>query len=81
MTGRLVLLLLAAAVAYAVWAYCHPWRACPRCKGSGSNALSTSRRRGRCRRCKGSREIQTIGSRALHKAVRSAAGYRRDRKG
>jgi len=72
------LLGIAAAViaGYAAWAYFHPFRSCPRCKGSGTNQLSTARRRGKCRRCKGSREIKTVGSRALHRAVRSATSYR-----
>lgn len=76
MTGRLVLVVLAAIAAYAVWAYCHPWRPCPRCGGKGTSALSTRRRNGKCRRCKGTREVRTLGSRALHRAVRGATDYR-----
>ncbi len=74
-------LMIAAAVAgYAVWAYTHPYRRCPRCKGKGSNRGSTRRRSGRCRRCKGSRQVKTLGSRMLHRMVRGAVRYRNDRK-
>jgi len=72
MTGWLILITLAGGTGRAVWIYHHPFRACPRCKGSGRNRMSTARRRGHCRRCKGSREIQARGSRMIHRAVRSA---------
>ncbi|MGO8886638.1 MAG: hypothetical protein ACLQDY_08905 [Streptosporangiaceae bacterium] len=74
-------LVIAAIVAgYAVWAYFHPYRPCPRCKGKGTNRGSTGRRSGRCRRCKGSRQVKTLGSRMLHRMVRGAVRYRNDRK-
>lgn len=76
MNGRLVLVGLAVVTGYAIWAYNHPWRDCPRCKGSGRNALSTRRRRGRCWRCHGAREVRTLGARAMHRAVRSVRTYR-----
>lgn len=69
---RLVLIVTAVVVAYAVWAYLHPWRPCPRCQGSGRNRGSTARRWGKCWRCKGSREVRTTGARLLHRMVRSA---------
>jgi hypothetical protein len=78
--GHLILAAAATAVVYAVWAYFHPFRDCPRCKGSGRNRLSTKRRRGRCWRCKGTREIRTLGARMLHRAVRSARSSWRGRK-
>jgi hypothetical protein len=71
MNGRLVFVLAAALVAYAIWAYLHPFRPCPRCRGTGASRLSTARRRGHCWRCKGTREVRTAGSRMLHRAVRS----------
>jgi hypothetical protein len=80
MNGRLALVILAAVVGYAIWAYNHPWRDCPRCKGSGRNRLSTKRRRGKCWRCKGTREVRTLGARMLHRAVRSARSSWRGRK-
>jgi len=81
MTAVEVLAALAASAGYATWAYCHPFKSCPRCKATGVNALSTPRRRGKCRRCKGTREVRTLGARVLHRAVRSIRGYRHDRKG
>lgn len=74
------LIVTADALAYAAWAYFHPFRPCPRCQGSGTNRLSTRRRSGRCTRCGGTRQVQTAGSRMLHRAVRGAASYRNDRK-
>jgi len=80
MTAAEVVAALLAGAGYATWAYLHPWRDCPRCKATGRNRLSTPRRRGKCRRCKGTREVRTLGARVLHRAVRSARGYRNDRK-
>jgi len=70
--AHLIAVLALVAGGYAVWAYFHPWRDCPRCKATGRNRLSTDRRRGKCRRCKGSREVKTFGAQLLHRAVRSA---------
>jgi DnaJ-class molecular chaperone len=75
------LVIAAAVIGYAVWAYNHPFRPCPRCQGNGTNRGSTKRRSGRCRRCKGDKQVKTLGSRVLHRATRSAAQYRNDRKG
>jgi DnaJ-class molecular chaperone len=76
--GYLVVTL--AVTGYAVWAYTHPFRPCPRCQGKGTNRGSTRRRSGRCKRCKGNRQVQTIGSRALHRAVRALVQANNDRK-
>lgn len=78
---HLLLLLLAASIGYGIWAYTHPYRPCPWCKGKGSNRGSTRRRSGRCRRCGGSKQVKSIGSRMLHRAIRGAARFNRDRKG
>lgn len=59
-----------AAVGYAVWAYTHAWVDCWLCKGTGRNFGSTKRRRGKCWRCRGRREIRAPGARLLHYAVR-----------
>jgi hypothetical protein len=80
MTARLVLGGLALIAGYAVWAYFHPFRPCPRCAGKGTNRGSTRRRSGKCPRCKGSREIKTIGSQLLHRAVKSTRASWRGRK-
>lgn len=66
------LIAIADLIAYAIWAYQHPWRDCPRCKATGRNRMSTGQRRGKCRRCKGTREVRTLGAQLLHRAVRSA---------
>ena len=57
-----------------------PFRPCTRCQGRGTNRGSTSKRHGTCRRCNGTRHVQRLGSRTVHRAVRSAVAYRRDRK-
>ena len=71
MNAHLILLGLAATVGYGIWAYTHPWRPCPWCGGKGTNRGSTKRRSGRCWRCKGTKQVKTLGSRMLRKAVRS----------
>jgi hypothetical protein len=80
MTGRLVLGALVLAAGYAVWAYFHPFRPCPRCGGTGANRGSTRRRKGKCGRCKGSREVKTVGARLIHRAIRSGRSGWRNRK-
>jgi DnaJ-class molecular chaperone len=80
MNGHLLLAGLAAAAGYAVWAYFHPFRTCPRCKGKGTNRGSTRRRSGHCGRCHGSRQVKTLGARTLHRVVRALVQARRDRK-
>ena len=77
MTAAEVVAALLAAAGYATWSYLHPWHDCPRCKATGRNRLSTPRRRGKCRRCKGTREVRTLGARVLHRAVRSIRSYRK----
>ena len=70
-----------AVVAWWLWhAWFHPFRPCPRCRGKGTNRGSGKRRHGACKRCDGTRHVQRIGSRAVHRAVRSIIGYRRNRK-
>ena len=73
------LVIIAAVLGYAIWAYAHPFRACPRCQGKGINRLSTKRRSGRCRRCKGSKVVKTLGAAVLHKAVRSMIDHAKGR--
>jgi len=76
--GRCLLLLGAAFAVWALRAWFHPFAACRWCGGRrGRNAGSTSRRWGRCRACDGSGQRQVLGSRALHRAVRGRAGWRR----
>ena len=81
MNASLVITVLLVLFGYGTWAYFHPFRPCPRCKGRGTNRGSTRRRTGPCGRCGGSRQVQTRGSRMLHRAIRGAVRSSRDRKG
>jgi DnaJ-class molecular chaperone len=70
-------LILAAAIAgYLAHLYLHPFAPCRKCSGKGTNRGSSRRAFGHCRRCKGTRTRQRLGSRALHRAVRSIVAYR-----
>ena len=63
--------------------YAHPFKPCPRCAGRaipGTNRGSRPRAFGRCKRCGGSRQVQRIGSRQVHRAVRALVKANRDRK-
>jgi hypothetical protein len=60
--------------------YLWPFRPCPRCSGSGRNTGSNNRRHGDCGKCGGTRRVQRLGSRAIHKAVRGTADAARNRK-
>ena len=72
------LIAIADLIGYGIWAYTHPWRSCPKCKGTGVNRMSTKRRSGRCARCKGTRQVKTLGAQLLHRIIRSIVSYRRD---
>ena len=62
--------IIAAAATWWLWhAYFHPFRPCPRCKGKGTNRGSTRRRFGNCTRCGGSKHVQRLGSKTVHRAV------------
>jgi len=74
------LLILAAAAWWLISRYFWPFRPCPRCKGSGTNPGSNSKRHGPCGRCHGSRHVQRIGSKTVHRAVRAVIKYRRSSK-
>jgi hypothetical protein len=65
------------------WVFCAwrwPFAPCWSCSGRKTNRGSTRRRYGRCRRCDGSGMRQVTGSKTLHRAIRSAARYRDNRK-
>lgn len=80
MSAHLIEVIGAAAVAWAVRAYFWPYAPCRWCKGSGTNRGSSRKRFGDCRWCHGTRKRQVLGSRTLHRAVRGAVAYRRNRK-
>lgn len=72
----LTLIITAAVIAYLGSLYLWPYAPCRWCKGRGTNRGSTRRRFGDCRWCGGTRRRQRLGSRTVHRAVRSAVGYR-----
>jgi len=74
------LLALLLVLAWAVCAYLWPFGPCWRCKGGKTTRGSTKRRYGLCRSCGGTSGRQVIGSRTVHRAVRSVRKYRGDRK-
>ena len=76
----LFLVILVAAAVWVVRAYFWPMAPCRRYKGSKTNKGSNKKRFGKCRKCKGSGTRQVIGSRTLHRAVRSGVKYRKQRK-
>jgi hypothetical protein len=64
-------LILAAALALAVWAgwlYLAPFGRCPKCKGTG-HIKAGPRRRPVCPKCKGRKRVQRRGSRTVHRLV------------
>jgi hypothetical protein len=63
--------------------YVHPSKPCPRCQRRevpGTNRGSRRSAFGRCNRCDSARPVPRIGSRQLHRAVRSLADARTNRK-
>lgn len=46
-----------------------PYRPCSRCKATGRNKGSNSRRHGDCKRCGGTRRVQRPGARTVHRAI------------
>lgn len=70
-------LILAGAAILLTWAgslYAWPFGPCPRCRGTGVNRGSTSRRFGTCRRCGGTRRVQRRGSRTVHRIAWTVRG-------
>lgn len=74
----LFLLALAGALGYAGSLYIWPMKPCTRCGGTGRNKGSTKKRYGACRarRCERG-TVQRLGSKSVHRAVRSLVAYRR----
>ncbi len=66
-----ILVALLMLLAWLVSLYVYPFTGCGRCHGTGLNKGSNGKRFGTCKRCGGSRRRQRIGSRALHRWVRS----------
>jgi hypothetical protein len=68
----LVVLVLLVALVISRWRW--PLRPCPRCRGRGTNPGSTGKRYGRCRRCKGTKQVKRFGATAVHRFFWSVAG-------
>lgn len=68
----LALVILAAGWVVSLWRW--PLRPCPWCKGRGVNRGSSARRYGRCRKCKGTKQVRRIGATAVHRFWWSLAG-------
>ena len=70
-------------IALAIWtirAYFWPFAPCRKCKGAKTNRGSTRKRFGSCPRCGGTGTRQVLGSKAVHRAVRSLIAYHRNSK-
>jgi hypothetical protein len=68
----LALLAVIAGLVISRWRW--PLRPCPRCGGKGTNRGSTSRRYGRCPKCKGTKQVRRIGATAVHRFFWTVAG-------
>ena len=73
----LTLLILIGIPAWMVSLWLWPWKPCGWCSGSGTNIGSNSRRHGNCRRCKGAKRVQRLGSKQMHRMVQSAKGRKK----
>lgn len=62
--------------AWLVCAWRWPFAPCWSCQGRKTNRGSTKRRFGKCRRCDGTGSRQVLGSKTVHRAIRSARKYR-----
>lgn len=81
--ARVTGLAVAAVLVYAGSLYKYPWRPCAWCKGSGLSRGSSKGRHGRCWRCKGTKQVQRLGSRSVHRlawAIRGEVGRARARR-
>ncbi len=72
----LFLIIAAAVVVWIIRAYLVPFAPCRRCQGRKVNRFSGKRRYGLCGSCGGTGSRQVLGSKAVHKAVRSILAYR-----
>jgi DnaJ-class molecular chaperone len=70
----LFLALLAVITGLVISRWRWPLRPCPRCRGKGVNRGSTGKRYGRCRRCKGTKQVRRVGATAVHRFFWSVAG-------
>jgi hypothetical protein len=78
---ELFLIFLAAFTAWCAWVYLNPFTDCGWCHGTGRHRLSGRRYRGSCwnPRCQRG-QVQRLGSKSVHRAVRTLVAYHRNRK-
>jgi len=62
------------AAAYALGCWLWPFRACPRCGGTGKRVSPSGKAFGLCRRCKGTARRLRFGRRAWEYSRRARAG-------
>jgi len=74
------LIIAVVVVGYLGHLYLHPFGQCRRCRGRGTNRGSRPKAFGNCKRCKGTRTRQRLGSKTVHRAVRSLVAARNNRK-
>jgi hypothetical protein len=72
--STLILVIFAFVTSWSVSLFFWPWRRCSKCGGSGLNRGSNTKRFGECRRCRGNKRIQRLGSRTPHRAVWTVRG-------
>jgi hypothetical protein len=77
---QLFLICVAVAVIYAGSLYVWPFRPCGRCSGKGTNPFSNRKRFGLCKKCSGTKAVQRLGSKTVHRIVRDTITYNRKRK-
>lgn len=73
-------LALITVIVWTIRAYFWPFAPCRKCKGAKTNRGSTKKRFGTCSRCGGTGTRQVLGSKAVHRAVRSLIAYQRKNK-
>jgi hypothetical protein len=74
------LLTVTAAAVWTVRCYFWPFAPCRKCKGAKTNPGSSKKRFGACKRCGGTGTRRVLGSRQVHRAVRSLVAYHRNTK-
>jgi len=72
--AKLTMITVGALLAYAVSLYKFPFRPCVWCKGTGLARGSNSRRHGYCWRCRGTKQVQRLGSRTVHRLAWAMRG-------
>jgi len=80
-TRNLILAIPLDLLIWAAWLYVNPYTSCRACKGTGKHKFRTKKTFGNCwnPRCQRG-TVQRLGSKTVHRAVRSLVAYRKNRK-